>query len=83
MQTRFWIGSYAEYDIAQKEKGRLENDNPDAVYQIRKGTDKAGNLVFRVVQRFKNNEAKVLNENRQPKKRKKKKTEDLSWIRGS
>lgn len=83
MQGRFWLGSYAEFDIAKKEKERLQNDNPDNSYQIRRGSDDKGRLTFRLVERFKKNEAKVIQESKQKNKKKgKKKVEDLSWIRG-
>lgn len=78
MQSRFWISTHDTYEGAQRAKSKAAQDNPGETYQIRRGADK-GKEVFRLVQRFKVNEARVVNETK--KKKKGKKREDFSWVR--
>lgn len=80
-QSRFWVSTHYTYEDAAKAKDRAQNDSPDGIFQIRKGTDKGVKEVFRVVQRFKNNEAKVVVESKR-KTRKNKQREDFSWLTG-
>ncbi len=82
-QSRFWVSTHYTYEEAAKAKDRAQNDSPDGVFQIRKGTDKGVRQVFRVVQRFKNNEAKVVTESKnRGKKRARRSKEDFSWLTG-
>lgn len=80
MQSRYWILTRKSYADAKTEKDKLQEANPDNVYQIRAGKER-GEDVFRVVQRLKSNETAVVQENRRPKG-KKRKSVDLSWITG-
>lgn len=65
MQSRFWISTYTDFDKASIEKKKLQEKNPDKVYQIRKGRDYRG-IIFRLVERLNRNEAEVIKERRNP-----------------
>ena len=79
-QSRFWISSHRIYEEAQKAKSRAENDNPEGLFQVRKGVS-SGIETFRLVQRFKSNEVDVIKDTKN-KKRGKKNAVDVSWLRG-
>ena len=80
MQSRFWISTHGKYEEAAEAKRKALEDNPEGVYQIRKGSEK-GTQVFRLVQRLKVNEAKVVTEVKRGKRSKRRKEVDLSWVR--
>lgn len=79
MQSRFWISTHPSFEEAKIAKDKSIENNPDGTFQIRVGTDK-GKKVFRLVERFKIGEAKVVQQNHQ-KKGKKRREVDLSWVR--
>lgn len=79
-QNRFWISTHYTYEAASAAKDRAQNDNPDGIFQIRKGKDKGVKEVFRLVQRFKDNEATVIRDTKKQAKSRRKKREDFSWI---
>lgn len=80
-QSRFWVSSHSTYELAATAKKNALNDNPEGVYQIRRGQEKAKE-VFRLVQRLKINEVKAVVNSRTKIKKRKRKDADLSWVRG-
>ena len=73
-QSRFWISNHPTYEEATAAKKKALEDKPEGVFQVRKsGTG------FRLVERFKNNEATVIRNTKQ-RSRKKRASEDFSWV---
>jgi len=73
-QSRFWVSNHPTYEEASAAKRAALEKEPGAVFQIRKGLD-----TFRLVQRFKSDEARVIQETKQ-RRNKKRKREDFSWV---
>lgn len=67
-QNRFWVSNHPTYISAQEEKARAQNDNPDGIYQVRKGVS-AGEEVFRLVERLKSDEVRIISGNKAKVKR--------------
>lgn len=74
-QSRFELSKHKTYDEAHEAKIAELVKNPGAILQIRRGDG------FRLVQRFKSNEARVIQESKR-RRGKKRKGEDFSWLTG-
>jgi len=61
VQSRFWVSTHDTFEKALKAKEELSSKNEGKVYQIRRGFQK-GKERFRLVERLKGNEAKIVNE---------------------
>lgn len=59
-QGRYWISTHSLFTDAYDAKEKLKNDNPESVYQIRRGYEKKKGQVFRLVERFKSNQVEVI-----------------------
>lgn len=80
MQKRYWLKTVNTFEDAVHYKNSLLTDTPDRNIQIRKGSEN-GRQIFRVVERFQTNEAKVIQETKLKNKRRGKKVEDYTWVR--
>jgi len=65
MQSRFWVSTHDTFEKAQKAKEELLLKSEGGNYQIRRGFQN-GKERFRLVERLKGNEAKVVNEQHNP-----------------
>lgn len=72
-QSRFWVSTHQDFEKAHKAKEEFKNDNPDSVIQIRRGKEK-GKEVFRLVERFKLNAVRAIQDTKRTNKKSKRRT---------